>query len=72
MNRFENVPNSGSPGIALDTVTGQWCRTWDWHDLKGNSKSDLGALPTCLSLYKKSAPSETVDYIFKDGKLVKQ
>jgi hypothetical protein len=58
--RFLPVPSpqTGMFGVpwtgyfALDTQTGQLCRTWDWGYI-GNGKkvNDLDQLPTCLSLY---------------------
>jgi hypothetical protein len=58
--RFENVSPTGSMGVALDTVTGQWCRTWDW-DYKGSAQRfDLNTLPLCKSLYD-SFPSDDSD-----------
>jgi len=57
--RFESVPTAGSQGIALDTVTGQWCRTWEWtpRDLKP-APDIVGSLPSCLTLFK-TTPAET-------------
>lgn len=32
------VPVSPGPDIALDTQTGQICRTWDWENVEGHPK----------------------------------
>jgi hypothetical protein len=57
IHRFENVSPTGGLGVALDTVTGQWCRTWEW-DYKGSpERDDLNTLPLCKSLYD-SDPAE--------------
>ena len=51
IHRFENVSPTGGLGVALDTVTGQWCRTWEW-DYKGSvARYDLNTLPLCKTLY---------------------
>jgi len=49
--RFENVTNPPSPGLALDTTTGQYCRTWSWVYAKIPNAHDLNELPTCKQLY---------------------
>jgi hypothetical protein len=52
VHRFENVSTVGAEGIALDTVTGQWCRTWDWMPRDPKAPRDgLSSLPTCESLF---------------------
>ena len=58
--RFENVTNPPSPGLALDTTTGQYCRTWPWVYANKPNANDLNTLPTCLSLYDQT-PSEDTD-----------
>jgi hypothetical protein len=55
--RFENVSPTGSLGVALDTTTGQWCRTWDWAYKGTAQRDDLNTLPTCLSLYENTPSS---------------
>jgi hypothetical protein len=57
IHRFENVSNPQSPGIALDTVTGQYCKTWEWTYKAEALNGGLDTLPTCLSIFK-SAPSD--------------
>lgn len=53
VHRFEAVPGIGGQGIALDTVTGQWCRTWDWVPRDPKAPQDgLSTVPTCLSLFE--------------------
>ena len=56
IHRFENVSMPGSPGVALDTVTGQLCRTWDWvyKAATNPNKGGLDDLPTCLSIYRET------------------
>ena len=57
IHRFENVSNQ-SPGIALDTVTGQYCKTWEWTYKVNAMNGGLDTLPTCLSIFQ-STPSDT-------------
>lgn len=54
IHRFENVSLPSSPGVALDTVTGQLCRTWEWVYREKNApgRGGLDTLPTCLSIYQ--------------------
>lgn len=68
--RFENVSGNGSPGIALDTLTGQWCRTWDWSYKAKPDADSLNTLPTCLSLFQQVwGPAATLKYNPKTGQL---
>jgi hypothetical protein len=61
--RFENVSVLGATGVALDTVTGQWCRTWDWYYKAKPDSDSLNTLPTCLSLFQqKWGPAATLQY----------
>jgi hypothetical protein len=55
--RFEDVSPTGSLGVALDTVTGQWCRTWDWAYKSDSQSGGLDTLPTCKSLFD-STPAD--------------
>ena len=52
--RFQKVevyPISLRSDLALDSCTGQLCRTWDWHAVTKNSIwSTYEDLPTCASL----------------------
>jgi hypothetical protein len=57
IHRFENVSSPQSPGVALDTVTGQYCRTWEWTYKAEALSGGLDTLPTCLSVFK-SIPSK--------------
>jgi hypothetical protein len=50
--RFENVNTPGSPGVALDTVTGQYCKTWEWTYKASALNGGLDTLPTCLTVYQ--------------------
>ena len=56
IHRFENVSSPTSPGIALDTVTGQYCKTWEWSYRVQSMNGGLDTLPTCLSIFL-SVPS---------------
>jgi len=49
--RFEGVSGVGEQGVALDTVTGQWCKTWDWSYKNDAMSGGLDTLPTCVSIY---------------------
>jgi hypothetical protein len=61
--RFEPVSGVGSAGVALDTVTGQWCRTWDWQYKAKPDADSLNTLPTCLSVFEqKWGPAATLQY----------
>jgi hypothetical protein len=56
--RFENVSGVGQTGVALDTVTGQWCKTWEWVYKSSAMSGGLDTLPSCLSIYE-STPVNT-------------
>src|SRR6185437_9088155 len=57
IHRFENVSeHAASPGVALDTVTGQLCRTWDWNYKNESLSGGLDTIPTCKSIFD-STPS---------------
>ena len=47
------------PDMALDTLTGQYCRTWDWSYKNPTAvgSADVQTLPTCLELFSQY-PSE--------------
>jgi hypothetical protein len=60
LHRFENVSSPASPGIALDTVTGQYCKTWDWTYKTPSFNGGLDTVPTCLSIFQ-STPSSPID-----------
>lgn len=49
--RFEPVTSHGLIDVALDTKTGQLCRTWDWVYKNNPMAADLNDLPTCYSLF---------------------
>lgn len=61
IHRFESVSTTGSLGVALDTATGQWCRTWDWSYKAPAQGGNLDTLPTCLSLYQQT-PQTDADF----------
>jgi hypothetical protein len=50
--RFENVSPTGALGVALDTMTGQWCRTWEWQYKNNAQSGSLDTLPTCYQLFQ--------------------
>lgn len=60
LHRFENVSSPSSPGIALDTVTGQYCKTWDWTYKAPSLNGGLDTVPTCLSIFQ-ATPSSAND-----------
>jgi len=49
--RFEAVTSHGSSDVALDTKTGQLCRTWEWEYKNNPTANDINSLPTCYSIY---------------------
>ena len=60
LHRFVNVPSPGSPsGIALDTVTGQYCKTWEWNYKATAMNGGLDTLPTCLSIFNDFPAGES-------------
>lgn len=58
LRRFEAVATHGSADVALDTKTGQLCRTWDWAYKDNPSATDLNELPTCYSIYQADQKSK--------------
>jgi hypothetical protein len=52
--RFVNVTSPNSPGIALDTVTGQYCKTWDWSYKVATMNGGLDTVPTCLAIFRST------------------
>ena len=52
LHRFENVFGLNGSGVALDTVTGQWCRTWEWSYKADSMSGGLDTLPLCYSIFK--------------------
>jgi hypothetical protein len=51
--RFVPVDTHGSSDVALDTMTGQLCRTWEWQYRGSNNpnKGGLDDLPVCYQIY---------------------
>jgi hypothetical protein len=49
--RFESVSSIGNVGVALDTMTGRWCRTWDWQYVAKPDANGLNMLPICYDLF---------------------
>lgn len=58
IHRFESVSTTGSLGVAMDTATGQWCRTWDWSYKATTLNGGLDTLPTCLSLFQQTPQTD--------------
>lgn len=49
--RFEPAFSTDGFGISLDTVTGQWCKSWNWKmHLRDAVLSGLNKLPLCSEL----------------------
>src|SRR5215469_10009797 len=55
--RFEKLQNF-RVDVALDTQTGQLCKTWGWASTNRNNPDPYENLPTCESLYKNFPPVE--------------
>lgn len=53
--RFVAVETHGSSDVALDSMTGQLCRTWQWEYRGANNpnKGGLDDLPTCFNIYRQ-------------------
>lgn len=49
--RFEKIQNF-RVDVALDTQTGQLCKTWPWQSTNRNSVDPYETLPTCDVLHK--------------------
>jgi hypothetical protein len=54
VHRFDREANM-PPDVALDTITGQYCKTWDWYykNPAAVGSADVQTLPTCLDLFNK-------------------
>jgi hypothetical protein len=55
IHRFTNVPGRyNATDVALDTASGQLCRTWTWEyrTEKNPNAGGLDTLPTCLSVFQ--------------------
>jgi hypothetical protein len=50
INRFMKA-DSSEGDVALDTKTGQLCRTWEWQSKNRTEVNARENLPLCLSLY---------------------
>ena len=57
VNRFVPVANHGEADVALDTTTGQLCKTWNWvyrgQDIR--QQGGIDTLPLCDDLYSNPA-----------------
>jgi hypothetical protein len=52
--RFVNIGGMGQTGVALDTTTGQWCKTWVWAYTVPSQQGGLDTLPLCVSLLQEN------------------
>lgn len=52
--RFDLIRDPPTPGMAIDTTTGQFCRTWDWVYTNNPSDKSFETLPTCISLFHEN------------------
>jgi hypothetical protein len=54
--RFEPAFSTDGYGIALDTVTGRWCKTWNWTMHPTNpTLMGLNDLPLCADIYENAS-----------------
>jgi hypothetical protein len=53
LSRFISVSTTTHADIALDTVTGAYCKTWDWQSQKPTDKNPIYGLKTCDKLYQE-------------------
>lgn len=58
--RFEKLQNF-RVDVALDTQTGQLCKTWSWLSTNRNNPDPYEELPTCEVLYKNFPTAEGVE-----------
>lgn len=58
--RFEKIQNF-RVDVALDTQTGQLCKTWVWVSKDRRSPDPYEDLPTCDSLYKAFPTAEVIE-----------
>ena len=55
--RFEKIQNF-RVDVALDSQTGQLCKTWEWQSTNRNTPDPYETLPTCDLLYKTFPTTE--------------
>jgi hypothetical protein len=56
LQRFEPAFSTDGYGIALDTVTGRWCKAWNWTMHPTNSTLlGLNDLPLCSDIYTNAS-----------------
>lgn len=58
--RFEKIQNF-RVDVALDTQTGQLCKTWEWQSTNRNSPDPYENLPTCAFLYGNFQTTERIE-----------
>ena len=58
--RFEKLQNF-RVDVALDTQTGQLCRTWYWQSTDRKHPDAYEDLPVCINLYQQFPPVEKAD-----------
>lgn len=57
--RFEPAFSTDGYGIALDTVTGQWCKAWNWKMHPTNATlTGLNDLPLCTDIYENRSKND--------------
>lgn len=59
LHRFERI--TGGPidaGMAVDTVTGQLCRTWNWNFRNKSLSGSVDTLPLCVDIYRQFPAEE--------------
>jgi hypothetical protein len=52
INRFEKLQNF-RVDVALDTKTGQLCKTWQWISTNRQNPDSYEDLPLCIALYNQ-------------------
>lgn len=52
INRFEKIQNF-RVDVALDTKTGQLCKTWEWQSTNRQNPDSYENLPLCVDLYNR-------------------
>jgi len=58
--RFEKIQNF-RVDVALDTQTGQLCKTWEWQSTNRNTPDPYENLPTCAFLYGNFQTTERIE-----------
>jgi hypothetical protein len=67
----QNAAGTPSLDYALDTKTGQICKTWDWQITPappGSRSEGINEIPECLALYQQD-PDKAADGTGNAGKI---